>query len=845
MGAPAYEDPRIEDVPQVEANLDGLSGVFTDPLLGGFPPEHCLTVPSDSGIAQVGDLLHEAAEAAQDLLLFYYAGHGLLGRSGELHLAVHGTRLHAPDYSALRFDIVRGTFLDSPARKRVVIVDCCYSGRAIGTALGEQEAAVLGQLEIEGTYTLTSAPPNSLALVRPGESYTAFTGRLLSLLRTGIASAGETLSLGELYRQLYLRLKEDGLPLPQQRGTATADRIGLVRNRRPAPPEPAELPADIAEGLESRFPGLRQGAVNELAGWLGDPDPRRVRAARITLERAAAQDNPLVAGTARAQLATRWGSATAAPAAPDGELPPRPLAELVRIAEAITAEQDRDSALSDIAREAISGDPDLATRAAHHISGPERQTTALAQAVRRLAVAQPLAALGVAHTIVDGAVQAQALTTVVGVLAKSDPDIALRVAEGIGVAAEHAKAIGAVMQAVAPQDPASALRIADNIPDVKNRAAMSRSIAAQVALLDVDLGLGLLNGPTTSKAAKAQCMAEIALALAPSDPDRSVQIAREAEQMLGLITNSFARANAMVQVGRALAALDPGRAAELGIEALRIGDAEAGVLSRGRLVRRATDLVLAVDPPLIEAAVALVAREGGTYLRSLMMRRTAAIDVELALRVAGGFDEPRDKDNARCEIARRAASADMDRALRIADSISGFEARARALSLIARDVAGLDPDRALAVAEGIPGASTKAAAVVEIAETAGSKDPALAAHIATGIALDLIAVLASPLERAELMTRVLAAVGGCDRGRALEIAEDVLHLLAVEPDPAEKLYALGELARAVAKIDLPRGRRIAAEAVFLVEGSEDPAEMLSCVVESIVEVDELIARAAP
>ena len=63
---------------------------------------------------------------------------------------------------------MRGTFLDSRAANRVVIVDSCYSGRAIGPTLGGEQQAVLGQLEIGGTYTLASAPPNSLALVCAG-----------------------------------------------------------------------------------------------------------------------------------------------------------------------------------------------------------------------------------------------------------------------------------------------------------------------------------------------------------------------------------------------------------------------------------------------------------------------------------------------------------------------------------------------------------------------------------------------------------------------------------------------------------------------------------------------------
>lgn len=238
LGTPAYHDEDLPDVPQVSANLADLAAVFTDPDVGGFPAENCVTAPAGASVHEIGDLLHQAAEQAEDLLLFYYAGHGVLGRGGELYLSLHHTRLLRPEYSALRFETVRGTFLDSPAANRAVIVDCCYSGRAIGPTLGADQQAALGQLEISGTYTLASAPPNSLALVRPDERHTAFTGRLLNLLHEGSEEAGDPLSLGEIYRHLHARLRADGLPVPQQRGTATADLLGLVRNQHPASTSP-------------------------------------------------------------------------------------------------------------------------------------------------------------------------------------------------------------------------------------------------------------------------------------------------------------------------------------------------------------------------------------------------------------------------------------------------------------------------------------------------------------------------------------------------------------------------------------------------------------------------------
>lgn len=244
VGTPAYDDPALPDVPLVANNVSGVAEVLTDPDLGGFSAAHCMVAPARADVAQIGDLLHEAADEAEDLLLFYYSGHGLLGPlRQELYLSLAGTKPNRLAFTALDFDAIRDACSTSRARSRVVILDCCFSGRAIGETLAAIDETILGQIHVSGTYTLTSAPANRTALILPGEQYTAFTGRMLELLRAGSQAAGPLLSLGDIYRHLRARLSAEGLPVPQQRGTQTADLLGLVRNRQPVVPE-----EDVQEG---------------------------------------------------------------------------------------------------------------------------------------------------------------------------------------------------------------------------------------------------------------------------------------------------------------------------------------------------------------------------------------------------------------------------------------------------------------------------------------------------------------------------------------------------------------------------------------------------------------------
>lgn len=229
VGTPAYRDSSLPDVPVVANNVADLADVLME--LGGFAAEHCLTASPAASVEDIGDLLVQAASEAEDLLLFYYSGHGLLSPRGrELYLALANTKVDKLAFTALPFEAVRSVCLDSRAKSRVVILDSCFSGRAIGNTLADPGETVLGQLEVAGTYTLTSAPANRTALILPGEPHTAFTERLLRLLRTGSPEFGPMIGLGDIYRHLCIQLRSEGLPIPQQRGTETADLLGLVRN---------------------------------------------------------------------------------------------------------------------------------------------------------------------------------------------------------------------------------------------------------------------------------------------------------------------------------------------------------------------------------------------------------------------------------------------------------------------------------------------------------------------------------------------------------------------------------------------------------------------------------------
>ncbi|WP_052768620.1 caspase, EACC1-associated type [Streptomyces humi] len=265
IGASRYSDPALPGLPAVARTVTDLRELLTDPGHGIVPESHCTVLLDDGDLRTVGDRLRSAVADAEDLLLVHYAGHGLVaGRRHSLYLALPDSRWAAPEFNSLEYDKLRDAVLDSPAAAKVVVLDCCFSGRALGDSLGGGTAERLGQLEVAGSYVLTSAQRDQVALALPGEEHTAFSGRLIRLLRDGIPGGPELLTVEDLYRRLRAVMAAEGLPTPLNRSAGTAHSVALGTNRAFAATAPPELRGRHEHAVAQGKAGDWAGAAEQL-----------------------------------------------------------------------------------------------------------------------------------------------------------------------------------------------------------------------------------------------------------------------------------------------------------------------------------------------------------------------------------------------------------------------------------------------------------------------------------------------------------------------------------------------------------------------------------------------------
>ncbi|MGW3956387.1 caspase, EACC1-associated type [Streptomyces sp. NPDC004752] len=249
IGVSKYQDPSFPPVPSAEKSLRGLHQMLVNEESGGWPQDRVTCIPDPVDCRRVISDLRHLAQETYGVLLVYFVGHGTVTANGDLVLAVTDTIAEEADVTGLEYSKIRSALLGSPAKVKAVVLDCCYSGRAIDILAGDGNF-LADSTDIRGTYTLTAA--DRVAHAGQAGACTAFTGELLDLISTGIAGGPPVLTFAELYPHLRRRLIASNLPHPNQRGTDTADKCPVAKNASITTPSAGQATPPVRPGAPDR-----------------------------------------------------------------------------------------------------------------------------------------------------------------------------------------------------------------------------------------------------------------------------------------------------------------------------------------------------------------------------------------------------------------------------------------------------------------------------------------------------------------------------------------------------------------------------------------------------------------
>jgi hypothetical protein len=228
------------DVPSAAQSLAALREVLLSPRVG-LPAAAIRVLDNPTDPREILDALDATIDRAalgDGTLFFFYVGHGAVSPvSGRLLLSTADSRPHTP-HSYLDFAQIRDQIAYSAVSRRLVVLDCCFSGAALDALAGPVPAV------IEGSYVMASSAATEVS--RAGDRFTAFTGALLEVLADGLPNGPAILDAEALFQGARQICLARGWPVPQRQVRSSGDRIPITTNpwRRAERRPPTDLPEE-------------------------------------------------------------------------------------------------------------------------------------------------------------------------------------------------------------------------------------------------------------------------------------------------------------------------------------------------------------------------------------------------------------------------------------------------------------------------------------------------------------------------------------------------------------------------------------------------------------------------
>jgi hypothetical protein len=169
-------------------DADGMRDILVS--LGGFAEPVLLKNEPYGKVLETTEGVFRQA-TSDDLVLFYYSGHGKLDLKGNLYLATPDTQAERPLTTSVPAQAIRTILENSECTKAILIFDCCYSAKAAAGYKSAQVNAELKTLATEdrGTYILSASTGYQVAKEPPNGPYSIFTGLLIEGIRGGAPPA--------------------------------------------------------------------------------------------------------------------------------------------------------------------------------------------------------------------------------------------------------------------------------------------------------------------------------------------------------------------------------------------------------------------------------------------------------------------------------------------------------------------------------------------------------------------------------------------------------------------------------------------------------------------------------
>jgi choline dehydrogenase-like flavoprotein len=201
-----YDDPKFQQLRSPGTDAKALAELLQDDRIGGFHQLNLLSNPTASELRRAIQTLYRAARP-DDLVVTHIACHGVKDDDGNLYFACRDTELDLLEATGVEASFVNGQMARSRCHRKVLFLDCCYSGSFSPglSARGSDRVDLRERFSGSGQVVLTASNAIEYAFERDaptGEGVASvFTSALIKGLAGGAADRDGDgwVSVDELY----------------------------------------------------------------------------------------------------------------------------------------------------------------------------------------------------------------------------------------------------------------------------------------------------------------------------------------------------------------------------------------------------------------------------------------------------------------------------------------------------------------------------------------------------------------------------------------------------------------------------------------------------------------------
>jgi DNA-binding beta-propeller fold protein YncE len=211
-----YQDPDLQKLLAPSSDAEALAKVLRNPEIGEFE----VTALVNKRSSEVNEEIEKffADRGRDDLLLFYFSGHGIKDKDGLLYFATVNTLFKRPRATSIPSEFVNAVMESTSARRKIMFLDCCYSGAfSRGMRAKADKNINTGEYFQHGRGSVVITASDAVQYSFEGDDLeglgkrSIFTSAIIEGLKTGNADLNNDgqISYEELYDYAYERIRNE------------------------------------------------------------------------------------------------------------------------------------------------------------------------------------------------------------------------------------------------------------------------------------------------------------------------------------------------------------------------------------------------------------------------------------------------------------------------------------------------------------------------------------------------------------------------------------------------------------------------------------------------------------